>query len=97
MCIKDSPRIGETAAHTTEKMRLVRRISAAFKDVPGGQMLGPTPDFMQRLFRLELLDESPEALRRIASEWLGELDDAEVPESYPKVVEALRAEGLLTE
>jgi len=91
------PRIGETDTHTTERMRLIRRISAAFKDVPGGQMLGPTPDFMQRLFRLELLDESPEAFQRIASEWMADLNGAEVPDSFPKVVEALRAEGLLSE
>ena len=28
----------------TRDMRLIRRISAAFKDIPGGQILGPTYD-----------------------------------------------------
>lgn len=37
----------------------VRRISAAFKDVPGGQYLGPTLDYSHRLLRLEVLDPEP--------------------------------------
>ena len=51
------PRIGITPVQKTEQMRLIRRISAAFKEIPGGQMLGPTPDYLQRLFKFELLDE----------------------------------------
>jgi alpha-D-ribose 1-methylphosphonate 5-triphosphate synthase subunit PhnI len=34
---------------------LSRRISAAFKDVPGGQLLGPTYDYTQRLLDFALL------------------------------------------
>ncbi len=89
------PRLGETAVHTTADMRLIRRISAAFKDIPGGQRLGPTPDYLQRLFRFELLDEGPDALAAIAREWLCDLDPDAVPDSFPKVVDQLRAEGLL--
>ena len=49
----------------TGRCGLIRRISAAFKEVPGGQMLGPTPYFSQRLFNLDLIDESPQAFRKI--------------------------------
>ena len=35
-------------------MRLIRRISAAFKDVPGGQILGPTFDYSHRLLDFSL-------------------------------------------
>lgn len=40
----------------TGKMRLIRRISAAFKDIPGGQILGPTYDYSHRLLDFGLMD-----------------------------------------
>lgn len=40
----------------TGKMRLIRRISAAFKDIPGGQILGPTYDYSHRLLDFSLMD-----------------------------------------
>lgn len=40
----------------TGSMRLIRRISAAFKDIPGGQILGPTYDYSHRLLDFELLE-----------------------------------------
>lgn len=36
-----------------------RRISAAFKDIPGGQILGPTLDYAHRLLATEVLDGRP--------------------------------------
>ncbi|MCL6512619.1 MAG: carbon-phosphorus lyase complex subunit PhnI [Anaerolineae bacterium] len=89
------PRLCATPALDTSRMRLIRRISAAFKEIPGGQMLGPTPDYALRLLRLELLDESPQAFRRVAREWLADCPEAQLPETFPKVLDALRAEGLL--
>ena len=50
------PRLLETPLHDTTQMRLIRRISASFKDIPGGQMLGPTTDYALRLLRMELLN-----------------------------------------
>lgn len=88
-------RLAVTEVHAGDDMRLIRRISSAFKDIPGGQRLGPTPDYVQRLFRLELLDESPEAFRAVAREWLAERSDDALPDSFPKVLSVLRAEGLL--
>lgn len=43
-------------ADTTE-MRIERRISAAYKDVPGGQVLGPTYDYTHRLLDFTLMAE----------------------------------------
>ncbi|MFG1478248.1 carbon-phosphorus lyase complex subunit PhnI [Xanthobacter sp. V4C-4] len=43
------PRFGATAPVDTGAMRLHRRISATFKDLPGGQVLGPTFDYTHRL------------------------------------------------
>lgn len=89
------PRLGTTAPHAGGTMRVIRRISSAFKEIPGGQMLGPSTDYLQRLFRYELMDESPDRLRAIARDWLRDLPDADLPDTFPKVLDALRAEGLL--
>lgn len=43
----------------TEDMRLIRRISAAFKDIPGGQLLGPSYDYCHRLLDFSLLQAPP--------------------------------------
>jgi len=52
------PRFGYTRPIDTGRMNLQRRVSSTFKDLPGGQMLGPTYDYTQRL-----LDFSLEAAR----------------------------------
>jgi alpha-D-ribose 1-methylphosphonate 5-triphosphate synthase subunit PhnI len=39
----------------------VRRISAAFKEIPGGQILGPSLDYSHRLLRFDLLDGATDA------------------------------------
>lgn len=48
------PRFGGTAPVDTAKMACDRRISATFKDVPGGQVLGPTFDYTHRLLDFKL-------------------------------------------
>ncbi|MEO1617253.1 MAG: carbon-phosphorus lyase complex subunit PhnI [Planctomycetota bacterium] len=92
------PRVMETEPHDTSGLRLIRRISAAFKDVPGGQSLGPTPDYTHRLFRFELLEEDDQAFKEQLNQWLSlvaELDVESAPSSVPKVIDFLRQQGLL--
>lgn len=89
------PRLLETPVQDSGKMRLIRRISSAFKDIPGGQMLGPTYDYALRLMRLDLADESPHAFRDVARRFMDDAPDSALPDTYPKVVDALRADGLL--
>ncbi|MBA3996260.1 MAG: carbon-phosphorus lyase complex subunit PhnI [Burkholderiaceae bacterium] len=89
------PRLLESPVQDTGRMRLIRRISSAFKDIPGGQMLGPTSDYALRLMRLDLADESPEAFRQVARQFLDDTPEPDLPDNFPKVVDALRAEGLL--
>ncbi len=43
------PRLGSSHPIDTEAMAVDRRISATFKDLPGGQVLGPTFDYTHRL------------------------------------------------
>jgi alpha-D-ribose 1-methylphosphonate 5-triphosphate synthase subunit PhnI len=49
------PRFGYSLPAHGDTMRVVRRISSAFKDVPGGQLLGRTRDYTQRLLDFSLL------------------------------------------
>ncbi len=89
------PRLLTSPVQDTRNMRLVRRISSAFKDIPGGQMLGATTDYALRLLKMRLLDESPDTFRSIAQEWLASCQGEDVPDTFPKVLDSLRAEGLL--
>jgi alpha-D-ribose 1-methylphosphonate 5-triphosphate synthase subunit PhnI len=89
------PRLAETDALDTTDMRVTRRISSAFKDIPGGQMLGATTDYHLRLMRMELLNESPEQFRAITREWFEGDNLDEIPDTFPKVLEQLRIAGLL--
>lgn len=82
------PRLAASEPLDTADMALARRISATFKDLPGGQVLGPTFDYTHRLLDFSLLDEggTPEAAVAGAPP---------PPESAPRVPELLRAEGLM--
>jgi alpha-D-ribose 1-methylphosphonate 5-triphosphate synthase subunit PhnI len=68
------PRFGFAEPVDTGAMRIERRISATYKDLPGGQVLGPTFDYTHRLLDPGLLGPStpPEPAQ-------AEADDAAVP------------------
>lgn len=51
------PRFGYSAPIDTDAMAIERRVSATFKDIPGGQILGPTFDYTHRL--LDFSDDEP--------------------------------------
>jgi len=51
------PRFGASWPVETGDMRCDRRISATFKDAPGGQVLGPTFDYTHRLLDFKLAAE----------------------------------------
>ncbi len=57
------PRFGVSEPMDTGTMAIRRRISAAFKDLPGGQVLGPTFDYTHRLLDHDLAEggDVPEA------------------------------------
>jgi alpha-D-ribose 1-methylphosphonate 5-triphosphate synthase subunit PhnI len=54
------PRFGASEPLDTSAMTVRRRISAAFKDLPGGQILGPTFDYTHRLLEPQTA-EAPSA------------------------------------
>ena len=71
----------------TETMRVVRRISAAFKDISGGQILGATYDYTHRLIDF---DPKPGAQTAPLNE--------QIPEEItpcPRVSDELKEEGLI--
>ncbi|HEY4385192.1 MAG TPA: carbon-phosphorus lyase complex subunit PhnI, partial [Ktedonobacteraceae bacterium] len=80
------------------RMRTLRRISATFKDIPGGQMLGPTRDYNLRLLNTLLRTESSESARERLAEIEKLIEDVpEEPQIFPKVIESMRAQGILAE
>ncbi|MCU4653422.1 carbon-phosphorus lyase complex subunit PhnI [Roseibacterium sp. SDUM158016] len=65
------PRFGASRPVDTGAMSCDRRISATFKDLPGGQVLGPTFDYTHRLLDFALAAEGlavPEAERGAPAE-----------------------------
>ncbi|WP_332681848.1 carbon-phosphorus lyase complex subunit PhnI [Bosea sp. (in: a-proteobacteria)] len=52
------PRFGSSEPVDTARMAIRRRVSATYKDLPGGQVLGPTYDYTHRLFDFSLMEEA---------------------------------------
>lgn len=88
-------RIGYSLPCSTDDMRVVRRISAAFKDIPGGQVLGATRDYSIRLLDFELLDDTSPKRRKLLRELLGAGTARSLPDSFPRIIDLLRREGLV--
>lgn len=82
-------RIADSEPVDTSDMRIRRRISATYKGVPGGQILGPTFDYTHRLldFALAAEGETPDTDVSMT---------AEAPDlSMPRVAELLDQDGLI--
>lgn len=89
------PRFGFSLPVETSDMQLRRRISATFKDLPGGQILGPTFDYTHRLIDPSLAEtnysETGPAAHSVAA-----TPEAPVrPEPAPHVTALLDTEGLI--
>ena len=80
------PRLYYTQPLNTDQMAIQRRISSIFKDVPGGQRLGPTFDYVHRLldFKLAAEDNQPAMPQGKTS-----------PVETPRALDALGHEGLI--
>lgn len=94
------PRKHYSRVANPEEMKVERRISASFKDIPGGQVLGATTDYTHRLLDFELIAETEEE----ALSWLknfqqeaGQTGNDDYSGRFPKVINYLRKEGLMTE
>lgn len=80
------PRFGYTKPVETSQMMIERRISATFKDLPGGQLLGPTFDYTHRLLDPELAEDAAV-----------EMPDKRVEpyEQTPRVTDILGHDGMI--
>jgi alpha-D-ribose 1-methylphosphonate 5-triphosphate synthase subunit PhnI len=81
------PRFAHSKPVETDAMQVERRISAIFKDLPGGQVLGPTSDYTHRLLDFSLLDDDEPTTRPPPV--------TDETEPMPRVSDILRHEGLL--
>jgi alpha-D-ribose 1-methylphosphonate 5-triphosphate synthase subunit PhnI len=84
------PRLGVSRPLDTDHMLVSRRISATFKDLPGGQILGPTFDYTHRLLDFDLAE--PE---RPVEPVPPPVASPPPDEPLPRVVELLDREGLI--
>ena len=80
------PRFAASLPIDTDAMRVRRRVSAIFKDLPGGQVLGPTTDYTHRLLDFALAADAPSPPAPEA-----EPDEAR----FPRASDILGAEALL--
>ncbi len=82
------PRLGTSQPIDTARMAIARRISATYKDLPGGQVLGPTYDYTHRLFEFALAEPGSSTTPvKLAPEPLAR--------RMPRVPDILGREGLL--
>jgi len=81
------PRLGASRPVETGAMRCDRRISATFKDLPGGQVLGPTFDYTHRLLDFALAAERGETPQAATA--------APDPAPMPRVTDFLGRDGLI--
>lgn len=83
------------------ELRASRRISACFKDIPGGQVLGASADYTHRLIDFDQYEETPESGAEWLRAFLARMETESGSDSrdlvFPKVVSYLRREGLLKE
>ncbi|KKB84180.1 phosphonate metabolism protein PhnI [Devosia limi DSM 17137] len=83
------PRIAVARPVRQGELLTQRRISAAFKDIPGGQILGPTLDYSHRVLATDVLEGTPfvpppvDAAERAA------------PQRQPSLADWQRAQGLV--
>ncbi|MEO0688122.1 MAG: carbon-phosphorus lyase complex subunit PhnI, partial [Cyanobacteria bacterium J06649_11] len=81
----------------TKNMFVERRISSSFRDIPGGQILGPTRDYTQRMLQVNLATEDDEDMQKFLAEFKEDVKGAEKEEvkTFSKVVDLIREQGLL--
>ena len=82
------PRFATSLPVDTNAMSIRRRISAIYKDLPGGQVLGPTYDYTHRLLDFALAAESPGEPPPVRRPDVAE-------EATPRVMGLLDQEGLI--
>ena len=81
----------------TREMFVKRKISASFREIPGGQILGPTRDYSQRILDSSKAFETIEDVKKFVEHFKLSVDETQLLEiiQYGKVIDLLANEGLL--
>jgi alpha-D-ribose 1-methylphosphonate 5-triphosphate synthase subunit PhnI len=83
------PRVAMSEPVDTARMLVRRRVSAAYKDIPGGQVLGPTYDYTHRLLDFALAADGG------AGAPAAHVAETPLEPDMPHVAEILDSEGLI--
>ena len=89
------PRIGNSNPIETSKMTCIRRISATFKDAPGGQVLGPTFDYTHRLIDFKLEADQQAGMVPAVGEGADHSSPISGPRQTPHITEFLNKDELI--
>lgn len=86
-----------TETLNTREMLVHRRISSTFREIPGGQILGPTRDYSFRLLNPALLTASLGSIEKFLKELCGQIDPSRLHgiTTYNKVIDIFVREGLM--
>lgn len=82
---------------STREMFIKRKISSSFREIPGGQVLGATRDYIQRMLDTEKYEEDEKKIEEFLDYFDKKVDREKLEQviTYGKVIDILRAEGLL--
>lgn len=95
------PRVMASLPISGRDMLCLRRISASFKDIPGGQMLGPATDYLIRLLQPALTHEDIHAVAQAQERYAalverGSQSPGEIGR-FPKVADEMRREQMIVD
>jgi alpha-D-ribose 1-methylphosphonate 5-triphosphate synthase subunit PhnI len=81
----------------TREMFIRRKISASFREIPGGQILGPSMDYSQRILDVKKAIETIEDIKSILKTFEGKIDKNNLSEisHHDKVIDILNKDGLI--
>jgi alpha-D-ribose 1-methylphosphonate 5-triphosphate synthase subunit PhnI len=81
----------------TREMFIKRKISASFREIPGGQILGPSMDYSQRILDVKKAIETKADLDRLLESFSGKIDASKLANisHHEKVIDLLNKEGLI--
>jgi alpha-D-ribose 1-methylphosphonate 5-triphosphate synthase subunit PhnI len=81
----------------TREMFIKRKISASFREIPGGQILGPSMDYSQRILDVKKAIETKADLDRLLESFSGKIDASKLTNisHHEKVIDLLNKEGLI--
>ncbi len=84
------PRFGYSQPLQTDTMTIRRRVSATFKDLPGGQVLGPTYDYTHRLLDFALMADDT-----VEGSFTGDDHMDSGSQAMPRIADLLARDGLV--